>query len=84
MLCARTSAYRWGVYASQRCEDAIAESAQVVVHTVGVGGEGAPNLSEVLAWRFERHVPRIDGSVFGLRNDAASVDGIQVRRVSVL
>jgi hypothetical protein len=59
-----------GVYASQRCEDGIA----VMLHTardtlawsatgcgVGVGGEGAPNLSEVLVQRFERHRPRIDG-----------------------
>jgi hypothetical protein len=58
-----------GVYASQRCEDGIAEYAQVVVHAardtlawsttgcgVGVGGEGAP---EVLARRFERYGPRI-------------------------
>jgi hypothetical protein len=77
---------RWneerGVYASQRCEDAIAEYAQVVVHAardalawsttgcgVGVGGEGAPNLSEVLARRFERHGPRIDGRVSELRDE---------------
>jgi hypothetical protein len=33
---------------------------------VGVGGKGAP---EVLARRFEWHVPRIDGLVFGVRNE---------------
>ncbi|KAJ7797456.1 hypothetical protein B0H14DRAFT_57275 [Mycena olivaceomarginata] len=62
-----------GVYARQRCEDGIAEYAQVMLHAardalawsttgcgVGVGGEGAP---EVLARRFERNVPRIDGLV---------------------
>jgi hypothetical protein len=61
---------RWNeerdVYASQRCEDGIAEYVQVVVHaardrlarsSVGEGEEGAPNLSEVLAWRFERDGP---------------------------
>jgi hypothetical protein len=57
------SAYRRerGVYASQRCEDRIAEYAQVVVHAardtlawsatgcgVGVDGEGAPNMR---CWR---------------------------------
>jgi hypothetical protein len=30
-----------------------------------VGGEGAPSMSEVLARRFERHRPRIDGLMFG-------------------
>ncbi|KAJ7797444.1 hypothetical protein B0H14DRAFT_3157472 [Mycena olivaceomarginata] len=35
----------------------------------GVGREGAPNLSEVLARRFERHGPRIDGWVYELRNE---------------
>jgi hypothetical protein len=52
--------------------DGIARYAQVVVHAardalawsttrcdVGVGGEGAPDLSEMLARRFERHRPRI-------------------------
>jgi hypothetical protein len=68
-----------GVYASQRYEVGIAEYVQVVVHAardrlarsttgcgVGEGEEGAPNLSEVLARRFERDGPIIDG---GLRDE---------------
>ncbi|KAF8157671.1 hypothetical protein K438DRAFT_1777163 [Mycena galopus ATCC 62051] len=47
----------------------------------GRGWEGAPNLSEVLARRFERHGSRIDRCVSGLRNEkirrctASSVGG---------
>ncbi|KAJ7936372.1 hypothetical protein B0H13DRAFT_2448050 [Mycena leptocephala] len=76
---------RWneerGVY-GRRCEDGIAEYAQVMLHAardtlawsttgcgVGVGEEGAPNLSEVLARRFERHGPRIERWMFRLRNE---------------
>jgi hypothetical protein len=66
----------------QRWEDGIAEHAQVVVHVirdtltwsatgcgVGVGGEGALNLSEVLARRFERHGPRVDRDGSGLQDE---------------
>jgi hypothetical protein len=58
----RLQALRPGVH-----KDGIVEYAQVIVHAardrstpgfgVGVGGEGAPNLSEVLVRRIERHGP---------------------------
>ncbi|KAJ7683151.1 hypothetical protein B0H14DRAFT_3535394 [Mycena olivaceomarginata] len=78
---------RWneerGVYASQRCEDGIAEYAQVMLHAardklawsttgfgMGVGGEGAPEVLARIPW---------DGGLGGAFPPAASSGARSVR-----